>query len=210
LKIILSWYFRNHGGTGALLLRGFAGMDIFDYALSLRKEKTMSTIAAIVADMFEDSEYSEPVKAFRQAGHEIDNVGLKANETVTGKKMGTLVRIDKAVKDVSVDDYDALLIPGGYSPDKLRANDDAVRFAKEFVESGKPIFVICHGPQLLITARVLKGRKITGWKSVAVDITNAGAEFIDREVVEDGNIVSSRSPSDLPAFISASLKKLSP
>jgi protease I len=169
----------------------------------------MSTIAAIVADMFEDSEYNEPVKAFRQAGHEVDNVGLKANETVTGKKLATAVKIDKSVKDVSVDDYDALLIPGGYSPDKLRADDDAVRFAKEFVESGKPIFVICHGPQLLITARVLKGRKITGWKSVAVDITNAGAEFIDREVVEDGNIISSRSPADLPAFISASLKILS-
>ena len=168
----------------------------------------MSTVAAIVADMFEDSEYTEPVKSFRQAGHEIDNVGLKANETVKGKKMGTTVRIDKAVKDVTVDDYDALLIPGGYSPDKLRANADAVKFAKEFVESGKPVFVICHGPQLLITAQVLKGRKITGWKSIMQDIINAGAEFIDREVVEDGNIISSRNPEDIPAFISASLKKL--
>ncbi len=168
----------------------------------------MSTIAAVVADMFEDVEYSEPVKAFRQAGHEIDNVGLRANETVTGKKMGTTVRIDKAVKDVSVDDYDALLIPGGYSPDKLRGDEDAVRFTKEFVESGKPIFVICHGPQLLITAKVLKGRKITGWKSIIQDIINAGAKFVDHEVVEDGNIISSRGPGDIPAFISASLKRL--
>jgi protease I len=143
-----------------------------------------------------------------QAGHEIDNVGLKANETVTGKKMGTTVRIDKAVKDLSVDDYDALLIPGGYSPDKSRANADAVKFATEFVESDKAVFVICHGPQLLITVQVLKGWKITGWKSIIQDIINAGAEFIDREVVEDGNIISSRSPEDLPAFISASLRKL--
>jgi protease I len=182
-------------------------MNIFGHE-SLMQEENMSTIAAIVADMFEDSEYTEPVRAFRQAGHEIDNVGLKANETVTGKKMAATVKVDKAVKDVSVDDYDALLIPGGYSPDKLRVNADAVKFAKEFVESGKPVFVICHGPQLLITAQVLKGRKITGWKSIVQDIINAGAEFIDREVVEDGNIVSSRSPEDLPAFISASLKKL--
>jgi protease I len=118
------------------------------------------------------------------------------------------VLIDQAVKDVSVADFDALLIPGGYSPDRLRADADAVRFAKEFVESGKPVFAICHAPQLLITAQVLQGRKITGWKSVIQDIKNAGAEFIDQEVVEDGNLISSRSPRDLPAFIRASLRKL--
>jgi len=168
----------------------------------------MANIAVIITNMFEDSEYSEPAKAFRQAGHKLIHIGLKAGETVKGKKDGTPVAVEKSVKDASAADYDALLIPGGYSPDILRADDDAVRFAKEFVESGKPVFVICHGPQLLVTARVLKGRKITGWKSVRQDIINAGAEFIDREVVEDGNFVSSRSPADLPAFIDASLKRL--
>jgi len=168
----------------------------------------LSKIAVIITNMFEDSEYSEPVNAFKKAGHKIIRVGLKEGEVVKGKKKGTLVKIDKAVTDVSVEDFDALLIPGGYSPDKLRANEDAVKFTKEFAESGKPIFSICHGPQLLITAQALKGRKITGWKSIIQDIKNAGAEFIDREVVEDENLVSSRHPGDIPAFIRTSLKKL--
>ncbi len=168
----------------------------------------MSRIAIIITDMFEDSEYSEPAKAFKKAGHELVHVGLKAGKTVKGKKQGTVVEIDKEVKDVSAEQFDALLIPGGYSPDQLRVDEDAVRFAKEFVQSGKPVFAICHAPQLLITADVIRGRKITGWKSVIQDIKNAGAEFIDREVVEDGNLVSSRSPADLPAFIDACLKKL--
>jgi protease I len=168
----------------------------------------VSTIAVIITDMFEDSEYSEPATAFKKAGHNLVHIGLKAGETVKGKKQATPVEIDKAVKDVSVNAFDALLIPGGYSPDKLRVDEDAVRFAKQFVESGKPVFAICHAPQLLITADVIRGRTITGWKSVIQDIKNAGAEFIDREVVVDGNLVSSRSPSDLPAFIEACLKKL--
>lgn len=168
----------------------------------------MSKIAVIITNMFEDSEYSKPVNAFKKAGHKIIRVGLKEGEVVKGKKKGTLVKIDKAVTDVSVEDFDALLIPGGYSPDKLRANEDAVKFTKEFTESGKPIFSICHGPQLLITAQALKGRKITGWKSIIQDIKNAGAEFIDQEVVEDENLVSSRHPGDIPAFIRTSLKKL--
>ena len=168
----------------------------------------MSKIAVIITNMFEDSEYSKPVNAFKKAGHKIIRVGLKEGEVVKGKKKGTLVKIDKAVTDVSVEDFDALLIPGGYSPDKLRANEDAVKFTKEFTKSGKPIFSICHGPQLLITAQALKGRKITGWKSIIQDIKNAGAEFIDREVVEDENLVSSRHPGDIPAFIRTSLKKL--
>ena len=100
------------------------------------------------------------------------------------------------------------MIPGGYSPDKLRAHKDAVQFAKEFVQSDKPVFLICHAAQLLITADVLKGRKVTGYTSIVQDIKNAGAEYFDQEVVVDGNLVSSRNPGDLPAFIEASLKKL--
>jgi protease I len=169
----------------------------------------MAKIAVIITDMFEDSEYSEPVAAFRKAGHEIVHVGLTAGVTVKGIKRNTPVVIDKAVEGLSIAGFDALLIPGGYSPDGLRIDPEAVRFAKEFVESGKPVFAICHAPQLLITARVLKGRKITGWKSIRQDIINAGAEFIDKEVVEDGNIISSRSPADLLPFIKACLAKLS-
>jgi protease I len=169
----------------------------------------MARIAVIIANMFEDSEYAEPVKAFKNAGHEIIHVGIKVGETVKGMKKNTPVVIDKEVGGLSIGDFDALLIPGGYSPDGLRIYPEAVRFAREFVESGKPIFAICHAPQLLITARVLKERKIAGWKSVKEDIINAGAEFIDKEVVEDGNIISSRSPADLVQFIKACLARLS-
>lgn len=168
----------------------------------------MSRIAAIVTDMFEDREYLEPANAFKEAGHEVVHVGLKARATVKGAKKGTPVKIDKAVKDVSADEFDALFIPGGYSPDKLRVDENAVRFAGDFIRQGKPVFAICHAAQLLITAQVLSGRKVTGWKSIVQDIKNAGAEFFDQEVVEDGNLVSSRSPADLPAFIQACLKKL--
>ena len=169
----------------------------------------MGKIAVIITDMFEDSEYAEPAGQFKSAGHELVHVGLEAGKTVTGKKEGTPVTVDRSVGDVSVDDFDALLIPGGYSPDKLRVDPDAVAFAGEFVKSGKPVFSICHAPQLLITADVLRGRKITGYTSIVQDIKNAGADFVDAEVVVDGNLVSSRHPGDLPAFIEASLKQLS-
>ncbi len=168
----------------------------------------MSHIAVIIDEWFEDSEYTDPVKAFKENGHQITHVGLEAGKTVKGKKKDTPVVIDKDLNNVSEDDFDALLIPGGFSPDKLRAHENAVRFTRDFVEKGKPVFSICHGPQLLITADVIRGRKITGWTSIIQDIKNAGAEFIDAEVVEDGNIVSSRNPNDLPAFIKASLAKL--
>ena len=168
----------------------------------------MKKIGVIIEDLFEDSEYSEPAAAFRKAGHELIHIGLKNRYIVIGKKRKTRVKIDKVVSGVSVDDFDALLIPGGYSPDKLRVDEIAVQFVRNFVESGKPVFVICHAPQLLITAQVLKGRKITGWKSIIQDIKNAGAEFLDQEVVEDGNLISSRHPGDLPAFIKTSLNKL--
>lgn len=169
----------------------------------------MARIAAIVEDMFEDSEYLHPVKAFEEAGHQITNVGLKRGKVVKGKKQGTEVRIDESVDMVSPADFDALLIPGGYSPDKLRAHAAPVSFVRDFVEAGKPVFMICHGPQLLITADVLRGRRATGWKSIAQDIRNAGADYVDAEVVTDGSLVSSRYPGDLQAFTGAALQKLS-
>lgn len=168
----------------------------------------MSKVAVIITSMFEDSEYTQPVEAFKRAGHSIVHVGLKAGETVKGKKENTPVTIDKAINEVAVSDFDALLIPGGYSPDQLRVDEKAVQFTADFVNSGKPVFAICHAPQLLITAQVIKGRKITGYKSIIQDIKNAGAEFIDQEVVEDNNLISSRNPNDLPAFIKASLNKM--
>ncbi len=168
----------------------------------------MKKIAVVIADMFEDVEYTKPAEAFKKAGHELVHVGLKSGATVKGKKAGTPVKVEKTAKEVKVADFDALLIPGGYSPDKLRVDEHVVSFVKEFVESGKPVCAICHAPQLLINAQVLRGRKITGWKSLVQDIKNAGAEFIDQEVVIDGNLISSRSPADIPAFIKACSERL--
>ncbi len=168
----------------------------------------MAKVAVLMDDMFEDVEYTEPAKRFQDEGHSLVHVGLEAGKTVTGKKNGTQVKIDKTVGEVSVEDFDALLIPGGYSPDKLRAHEEPVQFAREFVESGKPVFAICHAGQLLITAQVLEGRKFTGWRSIVQDIKNAGATYLDQEVVVDGNLVSSRGPGDLPAFVREALARL--
>lgn len=168
----------------------------------------MKTIATLVTDLFEDSEYTRPVEAFRNAGHTVINLELKADKTVKGKKQQTPVTIDKALDDVTVADFDALLIPGGFSPDKLRAHEQPVTFVRDFIKTGRPVFMICHGPQLLITADVLRGRTVTGWTSIIQDIKNAGASFRDEAVVEDGNLISSRNPGDLDLFIAACLKKL--
>jgi len=168
----------------------------------------MAKIAVIIDDQFEDSEYVRPARAFKDAGHEIVHVGLEAGRTVRGKKDATPVTIDRAADDATGDDFDALLIPGGYSPDKLRAHDAPVAFVRNFMNQGKPVFSICHGPQLLITAQVVYGRTMTGYRSIRQDLVNAGVTFLDREVVEDDNLVSSRHPGDLDAFIEASLKRL--
>ncbi|MBU4534999.1 MAG: type 1 glutamine amidotransferase [Euryarchaeota archaeon] len=167
----------------------------------------MSVIAVLVDNLFEDVEYIKPASAFKNKGHELIHIGINKGSVVKGKK-DTAVIIDPDIEKSHVDDFDALLIPGGYSPDILRINENVVKFTREFVESGKPVFAICHAPQILITAKVLKGRKITGWKSIKQDIINAGAQYLDQEVVEDGNIISSRYPGDIPEFIKATLEKL--
>lgn len=168
----------------------------------------MATVAVIMDDWFEDVEYTQPAAAFEKAGHELVIIGLEKGKVVTGKRQKVQATIQRSLGDVSVDEFDALLIPGGYSPDRLRAHEMAVQFVKDFTKSGKPIFSICHAPQILITADVLKNRRITGYKSIIQDIKNAGAEFIDKEVVVDDNLVSSRDPGDIPAFIRESLQKL--
>ncbi len=168
----------------------------------------MVKVAVLIDEDFEDIEYSKPASAYKNAGHTLIHVGVQKGKTVEGKHRETKVKIDASAHDVSVNDFDALFIPGGYSPDKLRINESVLTFIKNFLQSGKPILLICHAPQLLITADVLRGRKITGWKSIVQDIKNAGAEFIDQEVVEDGNLISSRSPRDIPAFIQVTLRKL--
>ncbi|WP_078379730.1 type 1 glutamine amidotransferase domain-containing protein [Sutcliffiella halmapala] len=166
-------------------------------------------IAVVVTNMFEDSEYTEPVKAFKEAGHEVTVIEKTKGETVKGKSEDTKVTIDAGIEDVKPEDFDALFIPGGFSPDILRADDRFVIFTKAFMDDKKPVFAICHGPQLLITAEALKGRDVTGYTSIKVDLQNAGATFHDKEVVVcHDQLVSSRTPDDLPAFIRESLKLL--
>lgn len=166
-------------------------------------------IAVVVTDLFEDVEYTDPVHAFKEAGHDIVTVEKESGNKVTGKNDEETVTIDKGIDDVSPGDFDALFIPGGFSPDILRGDDRFVQFAKSFVDDGKPVMAICHGPQLLITAEVLKDRDVTGFKSIHVDLKNAGAKLHDEEVVVcGGNLVTSRTPDDLPAFNRESLKVL--
>jgi protease I len=171
-------------------------------------EECMAKIAVIIAEDFEDSEYSKPAEAFQIAGHKLTRIGISKGTRVHGEHKSASAKIDKSFSDVDIADFDALFIPGGYSPDRLRVDSSAVAFVENFVKSNKPVFAICHAPQILITAGVLKGRTVTGWKSIEQDIKNAGAKFVDMEVVKDGNLISSRSPNDIPAFIDACLRML--
>lgn len=114
---------------------------------------------------------------------------------------GMEVRVDRLLDNVKVDDYDALVLPGGVmNPDKLRQNTDAVALAKDFLQSGKPVAAVCHGPQTLIETGLLNGRKMTSFPSLQTDLRNAGASWVDEEVVRDGNLITSRKPADLDAF----------
>ncbi|ARF17005.1 type 1 glutamine amidotransferase domain-containing protein [Sporosarcina ureae] len=169
----------------------------------------MAKIATVLGDMFEDSEYMKPAAAYKEAGHEVEVIGAEAGTEVTGMKENTKVGIDKAIDDAKSSDYDALFIPGGFSPDILRADDRFVKFVKEFMDAKKPVFAICHGPQLLITAKALEGRDATGYTSIRVDMEYAGAKYADKEVVVCQNqLVTSRTPDDIPAFNRESLKLL--
>jgi protease I len=164
-------------------------------------------IAILVTNHFEDSEYAEPVQAFKEKGHEVTAIEMEKGKTVEGKQGKRKVVIDESIDDVSPEEFDALFIPGGFSPDVLRADERFVRFAKAFMEAKKPVLAICHGPQLLITAKTLEGRDVTGYKSIHVDLKNAGANLHDKEVVVCQNqLVTSRQPDDLPAFVQESLR----
>lgn len=168
----------------------------------------MAKVAAVITNLFEDSEFTEPKTALEQAGHTVTTVGFKTGEVISGGK-GKEVTVEVGIDEAKPEDFDALLIPGGYSPDKLRADERFLRFARHFAENSKPIFSICHGPQLLVNADVLKGKDATSVKQVAVDIKNAGGNFIDKEVViDDSGLITSRTPKDLPAFNKAIIKAL--
>jgi deglycase len=161
-------------------------------------------VAALVADGFEQIELFDPQEALEAAGAEVEIVSPADGTHVKGwnhTKWGKKVRIDRPLAEAKAADYDALLLPGGVmNPDKLRRDPVAVQFVRQFFEDGKPIAVICHGPWTLIDAGVVRGLRITSSPSLKTDLTNAGAHWVDEEVVVDRGVVSSRKPDDLPAF----------
>lgn len=160
-------------------------------------------IAILATDGFEHSELFEPKKALVEAGAEVEIVSLKNGEIKSwkDKNWGESIKVDKEVSDCSAEDYDGLLLPGGViNPDRLRLDEKAVGFVREFVTGGKPVAAICHGPWLLVEADVVDDRKVTSWPSLKTDLTNAGANWVDEEVVTDQGLVTSRKPDDLPAF----------
>ena len=164
----------------------------------------MSKIAMLVTEQFEDSEAQQPLDALKKAGHQVEIISPEAGKELRGKKGKVTLKSDLAIKDAKPDNYDALLIPGGHSPEKLRCEPGAVEFVKAFKD--KPIAAICHGPQLLISAEMVKDRKMTCYKSIAIDLKNAGARFEDSALVIDGNLITSRQPDDLPRFCEALVK----
>jgi protease I len=160
-------------------------------------------VAILATDGFEQSELMVPKERLEQAGAEVDVVSLKAGE-IWGwnhDDWGDPINVDKTLAEVSVEDYDALVLPGGQiNPDLLRADKTAVKFVRDFYATKKPLAAVCHAPWLLIEAGIAKGRKMTSYKSIVTDVKNAGANWIDQEVVVDQGLITSRNPGDLEGF----------
>jgi protease I len=169
-------------------------------------------IASLAADGVEQSELTEPWKAVEQEGGKPELVSLEEGE-IQGvenefDKLDTF-KVDRVVADADAADYDGLVLPGGViNPDKLRADDDAVEFVRSFVEANKPVGAICHGPWTLVEADVVDGREMTSYASIQTDLKNAGANWVDKEVVVDNGLVTSRSPDDLEAFCSKVVEEM--
>lgn len=160
----------------------------------------------ISADNFEDSELLVPYYRFIEEGIAVDIASMK-KDTLKGKH-GYEVKVDKTLQEVNPADYDVLILPGGKAPEAVRKEKAAIEIVKHFFQKNKPVSAICHGPQTLITAGMIKGRHATCYKSVAQEMKDAGALYEDREVVVDGNLVTSRQPADLPAFVRETMKLL--
>lgn len=170
-------------------------------------------IAALVGDGFEETQLSEPRRALEEAGAIVTIVGIdeKSRQKIRAKRGfddGNPAKAEELVVDCTGEDFDALLVPGGFSPDSIRANKDVQRFVREFDSAKKPVFSIGHGAQVLISAQIVRGRQLTGAHAIADDIRNAGGLFRDQPVVQDSNWVSSRGAEDLVQFNRSMLEKL--
>lgn len=161
-------------------------------------ETPKKRVAMVLANNFEDVEATDPKEYLEGLGAEVTVIGVERGR-IQGKKGGAL-EADATFAEVSPDDFAMLVIPGGGSPENLRIHEPAVAFTRRFVESGKPVASICHGPQLLISAKVLDGRSLTAVNKIRDDVVNAGGNYVDEPLVEDGNLITSRVPGDLPVF----------
>jgi len=166
-------------------------------------------VACLLASGFEDSEFRVPYDRLRQAGYDVEIIGTRAGEKLEGERKKETAKTDLGIDEVQVSDYEGLLIPGGYSPDKLRADERFVAFVRDFDRTGRPLAAVCHGPQLLLAAELQRGRTLTAWKTIQSDLRQAGAKVKDQEVVVDRNWITSRKPDDLEAFSSKFLEELS-
>lgn len=173
----------------------------------LGKDIKMKKIAILLENLFDERELVYPYYRLLEEGFEVDLIGSN-KDTIYTSKSGLTEKSTHASNEISAKDYDALVIPGGFSPDYMRRTKATVDFVRDMNKANKPIAAICHGGWMLASAIDLKGKKVTSFFSIKDDLVNAGAEYLDEEVVVDGNIISSRSPKDLPAFMKALIEKI--
>src|SRR5687767_7133623 len=170
--------------------------------------KRTQKVAILIENHVEDSEFQIPFKALKDAGAEVTVLGSRVNEKYTGKNMKVSVEADATTTDARAEEFDAVVIPGGAAPDKMRTNMKTVRFVQEAVRQGKLVAAICHGPQVLIEGDLLRGRRATGFRAIRKDMQNAGANYEDAALVRDGNLFTSRRPGDTPVLTAAILRHL--
>ena len=164
-------------------------------------------VAVLVEDLYENLELWYPVLRLREEVAQVFIVGPKAGETYKSKE-GYLAKADKSAEEISANEIDAVIIPGGYAPDRMRRHEAMVKLVREAAQKGKIVAAICHGGWMLAEADVVRGRTVTSFFAIKTDLINAGANWVDKEVVRDGNIITSRVPSDLPAFMRAIIEAL--
>ncbi len=165
-------------------------------------------VAILIENQFEDSEFKIPYTALQKAGAAVTVLGSRMNDEYRGKRGNVSIRPDATATEMRAEDFDAILIPGGAAPDQIRMNPNAVKLVTEAIAQDKLIAAVCHGPQVLIEADQLRDKRATGFRAIRKDMENAGAEYINEPVVEDGNLITARQPSDLPMFTTALLQRL--